>query len=447
MSYYQDALELREQRGKLWDENKALLDKAQKENRDLDTEEQQEWDKRDKEMDALESRIARLEKAYKTEAQAEKRMSRALEDQEEKEERTGQKQNRNFVDPNWQRRAINAWALGEMDEEQAEFIKPHVSDRKGNEVRFQLPSYKEVRNSYLKNGEVRDLSAGTATKGEETVPEGFIARWEEALLAFGGMRTARTDVIRTATGNDVLIPTVNDTTVVGEIVGENADVGASVDPAFAEVLLESYKYSSKPVLVSMELLQDSAFDLAARLSMLLGNRVGRIQNQHFTTGTGTGQPNGFVTAALAGGATVSAAGAAAIAYADLVDLIHGLDPAYRPNAQLMLHDSILAEIRKLVDGNNLPLWGPGMAFGAPNTILGIPYVINQDMDAAPIAAGKETVAYGDFSKYVIRDATGITLSRTDDRYWEKQQVGFLVTMRSDGDLLDAGTDPIKLLQH
>jgi hypothetical protein len=39
------------------------------------------------------------------------------------------------------------------------------------------------------------------------------------------------------------------------------------------------------------------------------------------------------------------------------------------------------------------------------------------------------------------------LRRLDERYAEKDQTGFIAFVREDGNLLDAGTDPVKALLH
>jgi HK97 family phage major capsid protein len=60
-----------------------------------------------------------------------------------------------------------------------------------------------------------------------------------------------------------------------------------------------------------------------------------------------------------------------------------------------------------------------------------------------MAADAKSVLFGDFSKFVIRDVRGFTLVRLDERYADYHQVGFLAFLRTDSDLLDAGTHPIK----
>ena len=116
----------------------------------------------------------------------------------------------------------------------------------------------------------------------------------------------------------------------------------------------------------------------------------------------------------------------------------------------MLNDSTLKAIRKLVDnsggsGVGNYLWMAGLSAGVPDTILGKPYTINQDM--ASIGTGNKSVGFGDFSKYKIRDVKGITVLRLNERYADSHQVGFFAFMRADGRTLDAGTDPIKVLLH
>lgn len=95
------------------------------------------------------------------------------------------------------------------------------------------------------------------------------------------------------------------------------------------------------------------------------------------------------------------------------------------------------------DTQGAPLWRAGMALGEPDTIDGDAYLVNQQMPAP--TTGLKAVLYGLLSKYVIRDVRDITLVRLDERYAELGIVAFLAFGRYDGDLLDAGTNPVKYL--
>jgi HK97 family phage major capsid protein len=128
----------------------------------------------------------------------------------------------------------------------------------------------------------------------------------------------------------------------------------------------------------------------------------------------------------------------------LVAIQHSVDPAYRTNAAWMFSDSMLAQIKQMVDASTgRPIWLPSMVGGQPDTILGDPYVINQSMAAAAGSGAGKSLAYGDLSKYLIRDVRDITLLRLDERFADYHQVAFLAFSRHDGDLLDAGTHPVK----
>jgi HK97 family phage major capsid protein len=239
-------------------------------------------------------------------------------------------------------------------------------------------------------------------------------------------------------------PTENDTANVGAILAENSQA-TELDMAFGAVNLAAYVYTSKVVTVPLNLVQDSAFDLDSYIARKLGIRLGRIQNTHFTVGTGTNQPRGIVIDATSGkvgltGQTLS------IIYDDLVDLEHAVDPAYRPQSKFMLHDSSLKVIKKIKDTTGRPLWrssleGIGVSVGNnPDTVNGYPYVINNDM--AVMAANAKSVLFGDFSNYAIRDVLGVTVMRLTERFADFFQVGFIAWARADGALLDAGTHPV-----
>src|SRR5262249_51452638 len=155
------------------------------------------------------------------------------------------------------------------------------------------------------------------------------------------------------------------------------------------------------VKLSIELIQDAAYPVESMILSQGSERIGRALNRYTTTGTGSGQPKGFVTAA---GTGKTAASTSAITYEEIVDFIHSLDAAYRNTgkAYVQMHDTTLASIRKLKNGNGQYIWGAGQA-GAPANILDFPYVVNNDMAQLTSGAGSAVMAFGDFSRYFVRD--------------------------------------------
>lgn len=282
------------------------------------------------------------------------------------------------------------------------------------------------------------MSTTTGSEGGYTVQTDVAKSVADALKAYGGMREVAT-VIQTEQGNPINYPTSDGTSETGELIAENA-TATGADPTFGTAALTTYKFSSKVVAVPFELLQDAAIDVEAFVNSRLITRIGRTTNTYFTTGTGTSQPRGIVTAASAG--KVGTTGqTTTIIYEDIVDLVHSVDPAYRAlgRCRFMMADSSLKVIRKLKDSQNRPIFLPGYDLNGamPDTILGYGVQINQDV--AAMAANAKSILFGDFSYYIIRDVLGATLFRfTDSAYAKLGQVGFLMWARSAGNFTDVG---------
>lgn len=283
------------------------------------------------------------------------------------------------------------------------------------------------------------MSTTTGSEGGYTVQTDIAKSVADALKAYGGMR-AVAEVFRTAQGNPMQFPTSDGTSETGELIGENTTANDE-DMVFGTVALNVYKFSSKVITVPIELLQDSSIDIEAFIAKRLGIRLGRVTNTYFTTGTGTNQPRGIVTA-LSTGKTGATGQTVTVIYDDLVDLQHSVDPEYRKNsASWMMHDSSLKVVRKLKDTAGRPIFVPsydeGIAKGAPAELLGDQIQINQDM--ATMAANAKSIAYGDLSNYKIRDVMEMYMYRfTDSAYAKKGQVGFMAHMRAGGNWVDVG---------
>lgn len=318
---------------------------------------------------------------------------------------------------------------------------------------------------FEKNFEQRDLAEGNvlAHIGTYTglgffVPTGFRDAIEQATKYFAPLLDGSViTVMDTATGQPLPMPTSNDTTQAAVIVGEGSPVSEQ-DVTAGQINFGAYKFTSGLVKASLELIQDSAFDLESWLINLFAIRWGRGLENYLTNGTGSNQPTGLLTAIAASGAVpVVAAGSSAnsgnsgetgansIGYQDLVNLEHSVDPTYRRGAKYMFHDQTLASLKRILDKFGRPLWVPGVAANDPDRILGYEYVINQSMPQ--IAASNTTIAFGDMKKYIARRVKDLTVMKLVERYAELGQVGFVSFARLDANLLDAGTHPINVLQQ
>lgn len=281
--------------------------------------------------------------------------------------------------------------------------------------------------------ETRALSVGTNSAGGYLVPPGYRDEFIVTLKDYGSVQN-EAQVIQTESGQALQWPTMNDTTNVGRLLAENVQM-TETDVVVGTKTLDAYVYSSDLTRVSLQLANDAAFDVEALVRTAHAERIGRITNQHFTTGTGTAQPDGIVTGATSG---VTAASATAITADELIDLVHSVDPAYRSSsrAAFMLSDTALKSLRKLKDSNGLYLWQPNVQAGSAASLFGHRYVINQDM-AVP-AVSVKSVLFGDFyAGYVIRIVQGIQVITFAERYMDYLQVGHSSFMRADGTVQNA----------
>lgn len=272
----------------------------------------------------------------------------------------------------------------------------------------------------------------TGSAGGYTVAQDFSNTFESALQDYSNVRGV-VDEFRTDTGADMPYPTEDDTGNTGELLAEGAEV-AYADDTFSAVTFYAFKYSSKGILISYELLNDSAFDLEPLIGQQAGTRIGRAQGAHFTTGTGTSQPKGIVTSATAG---ITTASATAFTGSELTRLAYSVDPAYRtgPKVGYMMKDDVIAYCLTLLDSTGRPLLRESFRDGGRELMLnGFPVRPNQFMAGlssnAPVSATKH-VLFGDMSKMKIRDVGEVRLKRLDERYAEKDQVGFIAFLRSD----------------
>ncbi len=407
---------LREQRTELARECRNLLDQTPES--DWGEEHSQQYDDLMEQIDRIDGQIERMERLLDIEAANRQR----LDDVRERDGVASDDEANSVLDQ--ERRVFVSWLQGGLEALTAE-QRQFVEQRRERSLRG-------------------DLATGTDTAGGFLVPTGFSRRLLEELKAFGGIR-AVASVQATDSGASIEWPTVDDTAQEGELLAENT-AATALDPAFGVKTIAAYKYSSKSVAVPFELLQDAEIDIEAYIIGLLGRRIARITNRHFTTGTGTGQPEGVVTGSTLG---VSGTGQpTSVTYDDLVDLEHSVDPAYRigPGVSWMFHDDTLKVLKKLKDTTGRPLWVPAVAAGEPDLLLNYRYTVNQNMPT--MAANAKSILFGDFSNYLIRDVMQVTLFRmTDSAFTTKGQVGFLAMSRHDGKLMDAAGNSIKHYQN
>ena len=386
-------IELRGQRAELIKGATAIVDAAQKEGRSLNAEEKSKFD-------AMEAD------------------ARSIKDQIDVIERTAEMKKELAANAEVREAAPKATRKGAFEK----YLRNGMGSLNANERSIM--------------GELRGTStqiAGTDSLGGFLVPQDFSNELDMATL-FTGEVERLAKKLNTAGGALLDYPTINDTATDAGLTSEAAAVTVQ-DMTFANAQLSAYNYASQ-VRVSMQLLQDNAFDLNAFLAEAMGERIARATNAAFTTGTGSSQPQGIITGATLGN---TAASATAIVADDILDLIHSIDPSYRnkPTFGLMANDSVIAAIRALGLGsaNDFPIFIPSMTAGQPDKLFGFNLYYNNDMESS-IATGNKTLLAADFSKFVVRSAGDVQFVRLNERYMDTMEIGFIASVRKDSKVLD-----------
>ena len=298
--------------------------------------------------------------------------------------------------------------------------------------------YRQAFSQYLRSGNPRLMEqfaqsiAGDGTQGGYTVPDGFVNKVTERMKAFGGVASVA-DEITTASGESIRWPTNDDTSNTAAIATEGAAPGAGgADLVFGSVDLGAYSYAATgtgnaPLKVSLELIQDSAFDIEGLVSRKLGQRIGRKQAVDLATGNGVGAPTGLLTKV----ADVMTATAVSLAGPEHVFQV---DAAYRDegNCRWLMSDTTLLKLWQSQSTTNEPLFIPGGSDipGRPGPLfLGYPITIDP-------AAGT-LVAFGDFrAGYIIRRVRGVQILVDPYTAQSTRQIAYHAWARMDADIQD-----------
>lgn len=393
--------QLREQRANLWSQMTEIMDRPNR-----TAEDDQAYDRAETEYDRVDQQIERFERH---EARAQ---SNAAVDRSGVVPRGGD-------------------GAGSDDEAYAtifrSFLRNGIGDLTPEDRKVMRTNFQTFQNA---------AGVGTGSAGGYAVPLAFRDTFIETLKYYGPMLELA-EVIETSSGVNLPWPTNDDTSNVGAILAENTQV-TEQDVTLGTASLDAYMYTSKLVRVSLQLLQDRP-DFDTWLARKLGERVGRILNMHFTTGTGTAQPDGIVTSATVGvTGTGSFATTGGISYDNLIDLEEAIDPAYGAAEGLvwMMHQSARKAVRKLKDTQGRYLWEPSLQAGRPATLDGYNVRVNNDM--ATLAVSSKSVLFGNIREaYVARIVQDLRTMRLDERYADFLQVGFLAFERADGTMQNA----------
>lgn len=410
--------QIQEKRAQEYNIMRDLKEKAGKENRLMTDDEKRQFDEASATFDKLTEEMQRLERLENLEAEY-----------------------RNRDDERRATASANANPKAQEDAARTEYEKRFWEYLQGGDDLTPAEARKltaQFRGTNVIAGEA------TTTYGAYLIPETFWAELERTMKQFGGMLQA-SRVINSERGGTMNYPTNDDTSATGAWLSEPRASALTVeDTTFSRKQYSAYTWGTLAK-VSLEIIQDESVGLfRGILAEILGERAGRALNLAFTLGNGSGKPTGILDGSNGASTGKTTSSASAITKAEILDLLHSVDPAYRtgPNVAFMMHDSTVNAIRQLDATTSVaPIWIPSFQDGVPDKIAGYNYVINQNFPT--IAASQKVIAFGDWSKYIIRQVQTPSMVALNERYMDELHRGYVMWARYDGKLLNSSA--IKLL--
>jgi HK97 family phage major capsid protein len=402
-----DIRALTEQRKRVHAKMLELNESAHKENRNLNSEEQESFDKMATEFEEINEREQRAIKLFQQDRDVEKDVGSPLEKR-----------------------------IGDTGDGPATFAEYRAQTQGTPE--WDQPEVRSAYFKYMVKGwhnmdieEQRALSKASGAAGAFLVPTDFYNQIIRSLRFMGSVAQLCTEVV-TDSGDSIQVP-ANTAHGIAYWTAENAAVTPS-DETFAQVTLGANKATSK-VIVSEELVQDSAFNLDGFLATEFGERIGVLENTAYVLGDGSGKPTGLLqssgTASNITTVTAATGNATAFTYSALVTAMFSLPPQYRMNASWIVNDTSARNLYLMLDTQNRPLWNVNLAESGPDTFLGKP--IYTDPDVPTPAANNISALFGDWKRtYIVRRVRGFGLQRQNELHSDNGQIGFRGIDRVDG---------------
>lgn len=291
-------------------------------------------------------------------------------------------------------------------------------------------------------GEIRghEFRAITGSSTGAPVPTSFyneivaVARLVNPLLDYA-------TVLNTTSGENLQIPSQSGFSTA-TIVGQGSTVAVS-EPTFnAFTTLGSFKFSALAQL-SRELILDSGVDIIGFLAGQFGNAFGYAIGDKVVNGTGTVEPQGFLTQAGTG-VTGSTGVSGAFTADNVIDLIYSVDGALRsvPSFAMLANSTSIAALRKLKDTAGNYIFNVADSVGKRDLVLGVPVIETPAMPNP--ATNARSLAVGDLKSLYIRNAGGLQVDRSDDFAFQTDLSTWRATWRLDSKLVQ--TNNIKVFR-
>ncbi len=374
--------ELKQERASVIKKQRKLVEEAEKEDRNLTSDERTKFNNMDEEIDNLEERINDLKKVQEREKKIVNDMGGENKDKEDK------------------------------DNEYRKVFEKYLRKGFGSMTREEARAVREKRAQNVAN----------STKGGYLVSQDWSNQVIEKLSDVNVMRRLATIE---STSVETNIPVQTSKPTFGWIDEEGSY--PETDAEFGNKSVDAWK-NGGIIKVSEELLFDNQYNLEGRIQRDFADAAGDAGEAAFVAGDGVKKPRGIILDAEAG--VSDAGGASNVDFDDIIDLVYSVKRVYRRNARFLANDDAAKTLRKLKDSNNQYLWQPATQAGEPDRLLSYPLEYSSEMP--DISDNNKAILFGDISYYVIYDRQGLFMQRLEEKYADKGQIGFRAFMRTDG---------------
>ena len=285
-----------------------------------------------------------------------------------------------------------------------------------------------ARGSAMKGEAMKVLQEGQDTAGGFWVP---IDQRNELVKKMATTTGIRPNAFTFTTGSDMVsfpksVYTTDDKYTSGTQLSWTAeapssDITESTNPAAGKVVIPVHTATAS-VIVTRAMLEDGQFDVLGYITSLLAEAFALGEEDVFINGTGSGQPQGFLSHANAtvahgsGGMYVLAGGSGTFIWGTGTTGILGLEaalpPQYDEKAKWYGTKTCFATIRSINATTAGIQWSlgdmyPNAANGYTSQLLGHPVVRSQFMPA--VSSTTYPLAFGDMSGYYIADRVGLSI--------------------------------------
>jgi len=310
--------------------------------------------------------------------------------------------------------------------------------------------YKDAFSAYVKRGEEKALSIGSAGDGGYLVPGQTESEILTRLAAISPIRALAT--VRQVSTAVYRKPV----TLSGPVASWVAETTSRTTPTTSQTIdlldFPTAELYAQPAATQV-FLDDAAVDVGQWIADEVNAAFAEQETAAFVNGNGTNKPKGFLAKTQVAESSwawesigflktgVSGAFAASNESDILIDLVYALKAGYRQNANWLMNRRTQAAVRKLKDADDNYIWSPAASADGKATLMGFPLVEVEDMPN--IGADTTPIAFGDFRRgYLVVDRAGVNVLR--DPYSAKPYVLFYTTKRVGGGVQDF--DAIKLLK-